>query len=335
MIRVGIIRGGLSGEYNISLKTGGNIISSIRNSDLKDKYTPYDIFIDKNGVWHLNGIPISLESLRDKIDVVFNALHGDYGEDGKIQKDLESFNIPFTGSNSVVSRIGYNKVLAKDLFEKIGVKTPKHLLFSAYLEDLDGPRNFYAIKKAKEVIKRIPPPWIVKPVSGGSSMGIFVCKDFVDLVKAFENGVNEKTSVIVEELITGKEASVVAIDNFRNNDIYICPPVEIRLPNDKDFFDFDSKYVKVSDKICPANFSFEDKIELERLAKIIHRNMKVEHYSNYDFIIHPKRGIYILEVNTLPGLTENSILPKALDSVGVSLSEFIDHIISLTLNKNS
>jgi D-alanine-D-alanine ligase len=335
MIRVGVIRGGISDEYGISLKTGGNILSNIRNSYLKDKYLPYDIFIDKNGIWHLNGIPVSIGELCEKIDVAFNALHGSYGEDGKIQRELEYYNIPFTGSDSTVSNIGYNKSLSKKVFESIGLKTPKHMLFSAYLEDLDGPKNFYAIKKAKEVIKNIPPPWIVKPVCGGSSMGVFVCKDFVDLVRAFENGVNQKTSVIVEELIAGREASVVTIENLRDNDIYTCPPVEIRIPKEKSFFDFDSKYIKVSEKVCPANFSFEEKKELERLARIIHLNMNISHYSNHDFIIHPQKGIYVLEVNTLPGLTEHSILPKALLSVGLDLPEFIDHIINLTLNKKN
>ena len=333
MIKVGVIRGGVSGEYEVSLATGSQVLSHLRSDKLKDKYSAIDIFIDRDGVWHINGIPISLDILPTKVDVILNALHGDFGEDGKVQKILEDLKIPYTGSGPLSSEIAYDKFLSKKEFEKLNIKTPRHILFPVYQEDFDGPRNKYAKKCAKEVWNRFPSPWIIKPLTGGSSMGIQVCKTFESLVSAFEIGTNEKVSVLVEEFIDGKEATVGVIDYFRSKNVYTLPPVEIRIPKTSIFFDNEVKYNGKSKEICPGNFTFKEKEELERLASFIHTGLGLRHYSRSDFIVHPKRGIYALEVNTLPGLTSESLMPKALDAVGSNLPEFIDHIIKLALKK--
>lgn len=333
MIKVGVIRGGISGEYEVSLASGAQVLSHLRSDKMNQKYSAFDIFIDRDCVWHLNGIPITMDKLVNKIDLVINALHGDYGEDGKIQQELEQWGIPYTGSGPLASAIGYNKFLSKQEFIKLGIKTPKHILFPVYQEDFDGPKSKYALKKAREVWGQMSPPWIVKPLIGGSSMGIHVCKTFESLVDAFEIGMNEKVSVLVEEFIKGKEATVGVIDNFRNKDVYTLPPIEIRIPKTSTFFDKDVKYNGKSQEICPGNFTYEEKQELERLAALIHTGLDLSHYSRSDFIVHPKKGIYALEVNTLPGLTEESLMPKAIKAVGSSIPEFIEHIIKLTKNK--
>jgi D-alanine-D-alanine ligase len=333
MIRVGVIRGGISGEYDVSLETGGHILSHLRDEKYKDIYKPVDIFIDYDGLWHMNGLPSSLEKIFHSVDIVFNALHGEYGEDGKIQQILDHWKVPYTGSHAFPSALSFNKALAKEEFAKLGINTPKHILFPAYLEDLDGPRDSYALDKAGEVMSRLPPPWIVKPLTGGSSMGIHVCKTFPDLVRAFEVGSISHSSVLVEEMIIGREATVGVIDNFRGQSLYALPPVEIHLPEYKDFFDYDTKRECDYGAICPSNFSNKDKELLENYARLIHKGMNLRHYSRSDFIIHPKKGIYAIEVNTLPGLNHNSVLPKALDSVGASMHEFINHIIHLARTK--
>ncbi len=329
MIKVGVIRGGISGEHDVSLASGAQVLSHLRGDKMNNRYTPVDIFIDRGGVWHINGIPTNLDKIVNKVDVIVNALHGDYGEDGKVQQELEQWGIPYTGSGPFASALGYNKLLAKQEFEKLGIKTPRHILFSAYQEDFDGPRDKYATQKAREVWGRFSPPWIVKPLTGGSSMGVFVCKTFQSLVDAFKVGVNEKVSVLVEEFINGKEATVGVIDNFRNKKVYTLPPIEIRIPKTSTFFDNDIKYNGQSQEICPGNFTEEEKKELERLAALIHSGLDLSHYSRSDFIIHPNRGIYALEVNTLPGLTSESLMPKALSAVGSTMPEFIEHIIKL------
>ncbi|MFA6251441.1 MAG: D-alanine--D-alanine ligase [Candidatus Paceibacterota bacterium] len=333
MIKVGVIRGGISGEYEVSLASGAQVLEHLRSDKMNKKYKPVDIFIDRDGIWHVSGIPTTMDKIIHKVDVIVNALHGDYGEDGKVQQLLEQWGIPYTGSGPFASAIGYNKLLTKQEFSKLGINTPRHILFPAYQEDFDGPKDKYALSKAREVLERLPPPWIVKPLTGGSSMGMHICKTFQSLIDAFKDGVNGKVSVLVEEFIKGKEATVGVIDNFRGKDIYTLPPIEIRIPKTSAFFDNEVKYNGQSQEICPGNFTDTEKEELERLASLIHTGLDLSHYSRSDFIIHPKRGIFALEVNTLPGLTGESLMPKALKAVGSDLPEFIEHIIKLAKNR--
>jgi len=125
-IRVGVLRGGPSSEYEVSLKTGAAVINHIP----RDIYDIQDIFISRDGVWHKNGAPIVPHNIFPNLDVVFNALHGQYGEDGKVQHILEMHKIPFTGSGSFSSVLGMNKVLSKSVFEKNKIKTPQYRLTS-------------------------------------------------------------------------------------------------------------------------------------------------------------------------------------------------------------
>ena len=333
MIKVGVIRGGISGEYEVSLASGAQVLLHLRGDKLNKKYKAIDIFIDRDGIWHINGVPTPMDKLAHKVDVIVNALHGDYGEDGKVQQILEQWGIPYTGSGPFASAVGYNKFLTKQEFAKLGINTPRHILFPAYQKDFDGPKEKYAMKKAKEVHDRMAPPWIVKPLTGGSSMGVHVCKTFDDLVNAFNVGVSEEVSVLVEEFIKGKEATVGVVNNFRGKKVYTLPPIEIRVPKTSAFFDNEVKYNGKSQEICPGNFTSAEKEELERLAALIHTGLDLDHYSRSDFIVHPKKGIYALEVNTLPGLTAESLMPKALSAVGASLPEFIEHIIELARKK--
>ena len=332
MIKVGVIRGGISGEYEVSLKTGGNVLSHLRSDKLNTIYKPIDILIDKDGIWHIGGKPVSIEDVFHSVDVIFNALHGDFGEDGKVQQILDQWKIPYTGSSAFASALGFNKVLAKEQFKVLGIKTPFHLVIPKYEEE-DGDIEEYSKKVAKQIHFKLSPPWIVKPLSGGSSVGMRMCKTYGDLVEAFYNGVNREVDVLVEEMIQGKEATVGVIDNFRNKKVYVLPTTEIRVNKGKEFFDFDAKYKGESLEICPGNFTNKEKEELEKLASLIHTGLNLDHYSRSDFIIHPKKGIYALEVNTLPGLTDESLIPKMLAAVGADVPSFIDHIIRLALKK--
>jgi len=333
MIKVGVIRGGISGEHEVSLASGAQVLSHLRSDKLNTKYSAVDIFIDREGIWHINGISTNIKKIKNKVDIILNALHGDYGEDGKVQQLLEEWKIPYTGSGPLSSAIGYNKFLTKQEFARLGIKTPKHILFPAYQDDFDGPSSKYPERKAREIWERMSPPWIVKPLTGGSSLGVHVCKTFQSLIDAFEEVTKEKVSVLVEEFIKGKEATVGIINNFRGKDIYTLPPIEIRIPKTSSFFDKEVKYNGKSQEICPGNFTKEEKKELERLASLIHTGLDLSHYSRSDFIVHPKKGIFALEVNTLPGLTDQSLMPKAISAVGSSMPEFIEHIIKLAKNR--
>ena len=139
---------------------------------------------------------------------------------------------------------------------------------------------------------------------------------------------------MVEENIKGREATCGVVDKFRGNDFYSLLPIEIIKPEKSDFFDYEAKYCGGSQEICPGNFSRDEKEAIQELAVAAHKVLGLRHYSRSDFIISPGRGIYILEVNTLPGLTAESLLPKSLQAVGCSLPDFLDHLITLALAGN-
>lgn len=316
-IRVGVLRGGPSNEYEVSLKTGANIIKS-----LPEKYSPVDVFIDKKGIWHINGVAYEPRDVFKKIDVAFNALHGEYGEDGKVQKILDAFSIPYTGSKSLPSAIGMNKALAKNIFKSHGIKTPYHNVESKN-EDVDDI--------AVRLFGTFPMPAVVKPIASGSSVGVSIAFNFQGLKDALSKAFLYSDTVLVEEFIKGREATCGVIDEFRGKDYYSLLPVEIIKPEKSDFFDYDAKYCGGSQEICPGNFSQNEKKDIQDLAIATHRALGLRHYSRSDFIISPRRGIFILEVNTLPGLTSESLLPKSLNAVGCSLPDFLDHLITLAL----
>ncbi len=311
MIKVGVIRGGIGSQYDASLATGGTVLSYLRSDTLNTKYKAVDIFVDRAGLWHISGIPTTMEKVFHSVDVIFNALHGDFGQDGKLQQLLDQWHIPYTGSSAFASALGYNKALAKEQFDQLGIKTARHILFPLYQKDFDGPLEQYAQSKARTVWQKFSPPWIVKPLIGGSSMGIHVCKTYPELVRAFQIGVNEHVSIIVEEMIEGKHSTVAVVDGFRGQKTYTFPPIEIR----------------GTDFICPGSFSAEEKRELERLAVMIHNGLNLSHYSHSHFIVHPRRGIYAIEANSLPEISDKSLTQTAVASVGTTMPDLIVHII--------
>jgi len=185
------------------------------------------------------------------------------------------------------------------------------------------------IKLLLEVFKTHPAPYVVKPVGAGSSVGARVAETYKELVSAvddvFDKGFNE---VMIEELISGREGTCGVIENFRDEDCYALPPIEIIPPEKNKFFDYDAKYGGETQEICPGNFTSEEKNEMQRASKAIHEALGLSHYSRSDFIVSP-RGLYALEVNTLPGLTPESLMPKAVDAVGLSFPDFLDHLVKL------
>jgi D-alanine-D-alanine ligase len=318
-IRVGVLRGGPSSEYDVSLKTGANVLKS-----LPEKYEGVDIFIDKKGVWHIHGVPHEPHKALKKVDVIFNALHGEYGEDGKVQSFLDHFHIPYTGSRTFASAVAMNKAMAKNIAKREGIKTPHFKVLRK--EEVNS-------ETAHEIYRSMFFPAIVKPVSLGSSVGIALARTFADFAGALQKAFSVSDVVLVEEFIQGKEATCGVIDHFRGEHSYALLPIEIRPPATSPFFDYDAKYSGATEEICPGNFSPSEKSHIQEMAKKIHHALGLRHYSRSDFIVHPKRGVYFLEVNTLPGLTNESLLPKALHAIGGTVSNFLDHVITLALEK--
>ncbi len=323
--KVGVLRGGPSSEYDVSLKTGKSVMDNLMmQAGLADRYEVLDIFIDKEGTWHYLGAPIKPEKVFKKVDVIFNALHGAYGEDGTVQKLLDYFNIPYTGSTALASAVGMNKVLSKKIYKNNNLKTPLHTVIFKK-DDLS--------KAVAKLFKSFPMPVVVKPVSGGSSVGTTIAKTLADLETAVAEALKYSPQALIEEFIAGKEATCGVVDNFRNEVVYSLLPIEIRKPKESVFFDYNAKYGGGSEEICPGNFTAKEKKEIQEMAKQAHQVLGLRHYSRSDFIIHPRRGIYILETNTLPGLTAESLLPKSLAAIGCSLPDFLDHLIKLALEK--
>ncbi|MDO8572990.1 MAG: ATP-grasp domain-containing protein [bacterium] len=318
-IRVGVIRGGLGHEYDISLETGGNVLRNIS----RDKYEAYDVLITKDGTWHLNGVPVNVERIAHTVDVVWNALHGEYGEDGKIQQTLHTFGIPYTGSTPFASAVGMNKALAKDHFSHAGIKTPLGLVVR---------RGEDSINAALNAFRKIPPPYVVKPLSSGSSVGLSLTRTVDGLIKSIEYALKYSPAVLIEEFIKGKEISCGVVDSMEHDQSHATHTVEIVLPDGEEVFHHSLKHSDAVQRISPANLSETDCEIVQALAIRAHRGIGMRHYSVADFIVSP-RGIYLLEVNSLPGLTDTSLLPLALQSADLSLEEFIDHVLTLALNK--
>lgn len=326
-IRVGVLRGGVSPEYDVSLKTGGAVLRHLP----KEKYHTADLLLTKDGTLHLNGMLTDLPQVSQKVDVIFNALHGEYGEDGKIQRLFEHFCIPFTGSKALPSAIGMNKALSKESFKRVGLRTPPYTVVSGerIAEDVRYPHKFQGL--VFDILERISIPLVAKPVSGGSSIGTFIIHNGNDLADALIELADKGWDIIFEGFVAGKEATCGVIDNYRGDDIYTLLPIEIRPADESPFFDYNAKYNGGTEEICPGRFSHQESEVIQNMAKLAHKALGLRHYSRSDFIVTPK-GIYILETNTLPGLTEQSLIPKSLYAVGATLPEFLDHIITLALS---
>jgi D-alanine-D-alanine ligase len=304
-LRIGVLRGGPSPEYDVSLQTGANVLKHLSGT-----HKPLDIFISRDGTWHMRGVPRPVEKILPQVDVVVNALHGKYGEDGAVQKILEHHGVPYTGSDSFSSSVGMNKILSKDIFGRAGLQTPRYIVFKRS----DDLKN-----KSAEIFKMFLMPVVVKPASAGSSVGVSVARTPEEIAEAIVAAIKHSPSVLVEEFVAGREVTCGVIDDFRGQERYALLPMEY-------------KWEEVANGSGTVNFSADEKKEIEQLAIAAHTALGLRHYSRSDFLISP-RGIFILETNTLPGLTEESLLPKSLAAVGATLPQFLHHIISLALDE--
>ncbi|MDP1690121.1 MAG: D-alanine--D-alanine ligase [bacterium] len=316
---VGVLRGGPSREHEISLKSGAAILANLP----EERYAARDIYIDRQGVWHDHGRPVAPERVLRQLDVVLLGLHGEYGEDGEVQKLLERFGVPYAGADSFGSYLAMHKVMAKMRAREAGLLTPEF----HYVEHFEDSRS-----AAEHIIRTFHQPVIVKPVGWGSSVGVSIVGGFNPVFLAIEQLFAEGApGVLIEELIRGRETTAGVVEGLRGEAFYTLPIVEI-IPPEGDFYSYDSKYSGATRHVCPGNFSRVINEELQHAAKVIHRALGLRHYSRSDFIVAPK-GIYYLETNTLPGITSESNLPIALAAVGVSFPDFLSHLVNLALSR--
>lgn len=302
--RVAVLRGGPSSEYEVSLRTGEAVLRS-----LPQKYEAIDVFIDREGVWHVHGIARKPADALKHVDVAYVALHGSYGECGQVQRILEQLRVPYAGSTTFSSALASSGHLAKGALSKLShlkdkVKLAWHKMFTKDEVEAMG---------LHEVFRLIPHPSIVKPVGGSSSMT--VVRAFHDLEVALEEAFSRADSVMIEEHIDGKEAVVTVIEGFRGQHHYALLPVEI-------------DWSAGGEHHVPARFGDVIKETLQDAAAAIHRELGLRHYSGHNFVVHPRRGIYLVGSTVSPYLGKDAVTPKSLTAVGSGLPEFLDHVIS-------
>lgn len=319
-LTVGVLRGGPSSEYEVSLQTGGSILEHLN----RDRYQPVDLFVDRKGVWHASGFQKEPAQALHNMDVVINAMHGEFGEDGTVQRILDQVGVPYTGSGPLASAVAMNKVLTKRTLLPHGIKMAHHttLTVSPKLEE-----------DIVSLFRSFPQPSVIKPADRGSSVGVTIARNYHDFADGISKAFTYSPTVMIEEFIKGKEATCGVVDDFRGEEHYALLATEILPPESCGFYNYEAKYQSEDTRlVCPGNFTSSEKTAIQELAKKVHKTLSLRHYSRSDFIVSP-RGIYFLEVNTLPGLTSHSLVPKALQAIGTKFSDFLDHLISLARGK--
>lgn len=316
-ISIGVLRGGPSAEHQVSLKTGAGVLAALRERGYRVK----DIMVDRKGQWLHDGFVKSPTTLLQDVDVVFIALHGQYGEDGTVQRILERHAVPYTGSHPYPSAMAMNKVLTKDHLKESGLRFAKHM----HIKRVGRPDP----QDTAETIEQLfGANCIVKPLFGGSSLDTKRVRSVAELSATIKQLLETHEELIVEEFIEGKEATVGILEGYRGERWYKMPVVEIVPPKESGFFAADVKYTGDTEEICPGRFSEKERDTLHEAALAVHNRLGLRHYSRSDFIVTPDGPVF-LEVNTLPGLTDQSLFPKALEAVGGSYGELISHLVDL------
>ena len=295
--KIGVFAGGISSEREISLKSGKAVFDALNKSDLDVVF----IDIDNDNV----------SSLIDKnnLDAVFIALHGRFGEDGTIQAILEGKGVAYTGSNPDSSRLAIDKINSKEKFKARGLNVPDYHVVSSS-ENINDAYNFL--------------PCVVKPRFEGSSIGLTVVKNREDLQKALDIAASFSEDIIVERFIQGREITVGILEEDT------LPVVEILTP--EGVYDFEAKYI--SDKtryIVPALLTENQSKLAQETALEAHKSLGCSGFSRVDMILDEEDKIFVLEVNTIPGLTERSLLPMAAKAANIDFRELCIRMLHGTI----
>lgn len=319
---IAIVMGGYSSEINISLKSGDVVYNSLD----KSKYNVYKVFILKEkwfvvegeSEFQINRDDFSVTILDRKIifDCVFNAIHGHPGENGVLIAYFDLLGIKHTSAPSYQMAITFNKRDTLSIVKQYGIKTAT----SVYLNKNDAINP-------KKIIDKVGLPCFVKPNNGGSSFGISKVYKVENLTKAIEKATQEDSQILIESFLDGVEVSVGVIQY--KGETKVLPMTEIVSEND--FFDYEAKYEGKSDEITPARISEVDRQKLENVAKKIYKILQMKGFSRSEFILVDGEP-YFLEMNTVPGMTEESLLPKQAKEANIDLSDLFDNAIQMALN---
>jgi len=303
---IGVLMGGYSSEREISLKSGKAVCEALQSAQYKVK--PIDITArDPEEI---------SRTLNDAgIDVAFIALHGELGEDGIIQTILEAAGIPYSGSGPDASRLALDKVAAYKKFEEHGVPVPPHRSFcrtdSVSIKDLSGVFSF---------------PFVVKPACQGSSIGISLVQNENELAGALRAAFEHDNEILIEQFIRGRELTVGILEEKS------LPVIEVKPKGT--FFDFTAKYQSgTTEYLVPAPIPEAMAATVQALALSAHRALGCENLSRVDVMLDGNNSPYVLEVNTIPGFTATSLLPKAAKVTGLDFTQLVLKIVRMAYEK--
>lgn len=313
MKNIAIAAGGDSGEYKISLMSA----NAVKNNLDKTKYNSFIIFI-RNGKWiytadnnkdievDKNDFSICIDGKKIYFDCVFNSIHGTPGENGKLQGYFDLLKIPYTSCNLITSALTFNKSFCNKIVSSFGYTTAKSLLLYKD-EKID----------IEKISSEISMPCFVKPNNGGSSLGTSKVNETENLKRAIELAFKEDTEVLVEEFIKGREIACGIIKTKAKS--IVLPLTEIVSKNE--FFDYEAKYnEKFADEITPAPIPEDVKIDCKCISSDLYSKLNCKGIVRFDYIYSAKE-LYFLEVNTIPGFSEKSIVPKQVKEYGIPIQE--------------
>ena len=320
---IAIVMGGYSSEVHISIKSGNVVYQNIS----KEIYNTYRVHIlkekwvalDESGKeYPINRHNFSFDMKGNTIcfDVVFNAIHGTPGEDGKLLAYFELIGLKHTSAPFYQMALTFNKRDSLSVVKNAGIKTAK----SVYLNQGDTIHP-------GEIISEVGLPCFVKPNNAGSSFGISKVKSLEELIPAIEKAYVEDSEILIESFLDGPEITVGVLDY--KGELTVLPMTEI--VTDNDFFDYEAKYLGQSEEITPARISAEMEAKIAKVAKQVYRILNMKGISRSEYIIVNEEP-YFLEMNTVPGLTEASLIPQQAAAAGISLLQLFHDIIETALN---
>lgn len=299
-MKVGVLMGGISSEREVSLNSGNSIMKHINT----EKYEVVPVVIDKK--------EDVIEKVKD-LDFALLALHGKFGEDGTVQGVLETLNIPYSGCGAVSSGLCMDKDLTKSVLKAKGIRTARWINVSS-VQEIDY-----------DAIEEMGYPVFIKPTNGGSSVATFKITKKEDVEAAVIEGLKWDKEVMIEEFIKGDEITCPVFEGE------LFPVLAIKAKTD--FYDYEQKYSQNGADHYPIKLEDELYNEVEKMALDTYKALKCSVYARIDMIITEDKVPYILEVNTLPGMTATSLFPQSAGEKGIDYSSFIDMIIEHSLNK--
>lgn len=312
-LRIAVLMGGPSAEHDVSMKSGRQVLENLN----KEKYQARAVVISKKGSW-----PMKPTEIKKKFDVVFIAMHGEYGEDGTVQRILDKHKIKYTGSGAKASAQGMDKVIASGIFAKARLKIPKFSLLKIKNGNL-VPTN------SRQSMFQLPV--VVKPTDRGSSAGTAIVKKVQELLPAVQEAAKFSQNIMVQQFVEGREFTCGVIEI--KGKLKALPPTEI-VPKLRGFFDYYSKYTSgASREITPPRIPSKEIKKIQTLSLKAHRAIKASGVSRTDFIQDESGQLYVLEINTIPGMTATSLLPQEAKAAGIEFPKLLDLIIAAALKK--